>query len=614
LRAASFSGIPVDTLVRAFCFVGRKTEMHFRLRPVLPGPGDEFLLELAVAGRTAELAAKDLVSVEEFVSAVLANRLAGREHLESRALLSRRRRPEFRPRQRLQSTRRHRGMQTYFVAGTCGRIAALCTYFTALLFAADPALTIYNQNFAVIRETIPLDLKAGNNTVRFSGATAQVEPDSVILRDATGRQAVLVVEQNYRNDPVSQELLLSLNEGKTIEFSVRNPDGTNRIVSGRIVRSGYGARIQAASRVQQYQPNPPGMAPGGTGQPIIEVGGKLQFTLPGQPIFPALGDDTILKPALDWILYSAQPARFDAELSYVSGGMTWSSDYNIVAPETGDTLDLVGWVTLDNQSGKQFDHAHIKLMAGDVNKVPPHNQPAVFQSGAGLGGVQMAPTQVTEKTFEDYHLYALPQPTTIHDRETKQVEFLRASGIQSKRLYIYDGARFSQNYGYQDLRQIQQYGTESNPHVWVMREFANGDANHLGVPLPKGRVRFYRRDQDGQVEFTGENSIEHTPTDEIVRVYTGNAFDITGERRQTRFQAQMQPGGWLDESFEIKLRNHKKEAATVRVVEHLYRWSNWVVTQESAGHRQVDSKTIEYEITLQPDEERALTYTAHYTW
>jgi hypothetical protein len=508
-------------------------------------------------------------------------------------------------------------MKTLCVTSTCGRLAALCTCLTALVLGADPALTIYNQNFAVIRETLPLDLKAGNNTVRFSGATAHVEPDSVILRDPAGRRAVQVLEQNYRNDPVSQERLLNLYEGKTIEFSVRNPDGTNRIVNGKIVRSGYVPHYEAMNRNSaQYQANQMVMASpaGGLGQPIIEVDGKLQFSLPGQPLFPALSDDTILKPAFDWILYSVQPARFDAELSYVSGGMNWSSDYNIIAPETGDTLELVGWVTLDNQSGKQFDHARIKLMAGDVNKVQPQNQP-MFRAQAGMGGGVMGAPQVEEKAFEDYHLYTLPLPTTIHDRETKQVEFLRASGIQSKRLYIYDGARFDRNYGgYQDVRQNQQYGTLSNPHVWVMREFANSDANHLGVPLPQGRVRFYRRDGDGQVEFTGENQIDHTPKDETVSVYTGNAFDITGERRQTKFQSQMQPGGFLDESFEIKLRNHKKEAATVRVVEHLYRWMNWVVTQESATHRQKDSKTIEYEVTLQPDEERTLTYTAHYTW
>ena len=507
-------------------------------------------------------------------------------------------------------------MKSYCVPRGRGRITSLCAFFAASAIAADPALTIYNQNFAVVRETLPLDLKAGNNPVRFTGTTAQAEPDSVILRDPTGRQAVQILEQNYRNDPVSQERLLNLYEGKTIEFAVKGENGNTTIVSGRIVRSGYVPHYQAMNYYgPQYQANQMTLTAGGAGQPVIEIGGKLQFTLPGLPIFPALGDDTILKPALDWIIYSAQPARFDAELSYVSGGMTWSADYNIVAPETGDTLDLVGWVTLDNQSGKQFDHAHIKLMAGDVNKVQPQATRAAFSINGNMGAIRGAPPQVTEQTFEDYHLYSLPEATTIHDRETKQVEFLRAAGIQSKRLYIYDGAQFDPNFaGYQDVRSIQQYGTQSNPHVWVMREFVNSTANHLGVPLPKGRVRFYRHDQDGQMEFTGENQIDHTPKDETVRVYTGNAFDISGERRQIKFQSQMQPGGWADESFEIKLRNHKKEAATVRVVEHLYRWSNWVITQESAAHRQTDSRTIEYEVILQPDEERSITYTAHYTW
>src|SRR5664279_4876341 len=349
-------------------------------------------------------------------------------------------------------------MQTYRVIGTCGRLAALCAGFTALAWAADPALTIYNQNFAVIRETLPLDLKAGNNTVRFSGATAHVEPDSVIVRDPAGRRAVQVLEQNYRNDPVSQERLLNLYEGKTIEFSMRNQDGSTSIVTGKIVRSGYVPHYEAMNRYgMQYQANQMAMAApaGGTGQPIIEVGGKLQFSLPGQPIFPALADDTILKPAFDWILFSGAAAKFDAELSYVSGGMSWSSDYNIVAPETGDTLELVGWVTLDNQSGKQFDHARIKLMAGEVSKVQPEYRDMIsfYRADGTHLGTPMGPPEVTEKAFEDYHLYTLPLATTIHDRETKQVEFLHASAIQSKRLYVYDGARFDRGYGgYPDAR------------------------------------------------------------------------------------------------------------------------------------------------------------------
>ncbi len=493
--------------------------------------------------------------------------------------------------------------------------AVLSAGFPLLCLGADPALTIYNQNFAVIRQTLPLDLKAGNNTVRFSGVTAQVEPDSVILRDPTGKNAVRVMEQNYLNDPVSQGRLLDLFEGKTIEFSVRNPDGSNRIVMGKIVRSGYVPHYNAMNRYgARYSMNQMAMASGGAGQPIIEMDGKLQFELPGQPIFPSLGDGAILNPTLDWMLYSAQPARFEAELSYVSGGMTWSADYNIVAPENGDTLDLTGWVTLDNQSGKQFDRARIKLMAGEVNKIQPANQTMAYASGGYRGYPSQPAPQVTEKSFDDYHLYTLPQPTTLRDRETKQVEFLRASGVRSKRIYVYDGWQVDQNYGNRDVRQIQQYGTNSNPLVWVMREFANNEANHLGVPLPKGRLRFYRRDQDGQLEFIGENQISHTPKDETVRVYTGSAFDITGERTQTRYQYQVQSPAFVDESFEIKLRNHKKEAVTVRVVEHLYRWSNWAITKESMPHRQTDSKTMEYEVTLQPNEEKTIAYTAHYTW
>lgn len=227
----------------------------------------------------------------------------------------------------------------------------LCASVTLVARAADPALTIYNQEFAVVRETLPLDLNAGSNTIRFSGATAHLEPDSVILRDPTGKHALVILEQNYRADPISQELLLNLYEGKTIEFTVHSQDGSTRVVSGKIVRSGYVPHYQAMQRYgSQYQYAQMAAAGGGNGQPIIEVDGKLQFSLPGEPVFPALGDDTILKPALDWIIHSGLAAKFDAELSYVTGGMSWSADYNVVAPETGDLLDLVGRTQLEDLS------------------------------------------------------------------------------------------------------------------------------------------------------------------------------------------------------------------------------------------------------------------------
>ena len=485
----------------------------------------------------------------------------------------------------------------------------------AVCFAADetpaPLLTIYNQNFAVVRQDIPLDLKAGITSVRITDITMHLEPDSVILRDPAGKHPVQVLEQNYRADPVSESLLLSFYEGKTIDFLVQRGE-KQEVVPGKIIRSGYVPQsFMVMNRYGQQ-----GYAQGSE-QPIIEIEGKVRFGLPGTPIFPALTDDTVLKPTLQWLLTSDKPGPLRAEFSYVTGGLTWEADYNIVAPEKGNAVDLVGWVTMDNQSGKAFENARIKLMAGDVNKIQQGQGYAAMGASEAVvvnGRMQLP---VTEKAFDEYHLYTLARPTTLHDRETKQVEFVRAANVLTKQVYIYDGAKIDagryNGWNLETIRTNAEYGTESNPKIWVMREFSNSEGNHLGMPLPKGRVRFYRRNDDGQVEFTGENVIDHTPRDETLRIYTGNAFDLTGERRRTDFKSDNR-GQKLDETFEIKVRNHKKEAVDVRVVEHLYRWTNWDVTVHSDAFKKTDSKTIEFPVTIAPDEEKIITYTAHYTW
>jgi len=505
------------------------------------------------------------------------------------------------------------------------RTISLLTLLVAVAAAAQtvadqPALTIYNQQFAVVRHVLPLDLKNGANHVEVTDITTHLEPDSVILRPLDDKQKLQILEQNYRNDPISQELLLSLFEGKTIDFQTVTQDGTKKVVQGKIVRSGYVPHYNAYSQYgQQYAYQQQAYMQAGSGQPLIEVDGKLQFSLPGQPLFPALADDTRLKPTLSWELASDKPGKSQAEFSYVTGGMTWEADYNVVAPPKGNVLDLVGWVTLDNQSGKTFTNAKVKLMAGDVNKI----QPAIPMAGAvtvnaGLGGAfSLGTPPVTERTFDEYHLYTLSRPTTLHDRETKQVEFVRADGIQSKSVYVYDGLKVDwqryQGWQMENFRGDSGFGTQWNPKVWVMQEFKNSQANHLGMPLPKGRVRFYRRDEDGQLEFTGENTIDHTPENETLRLYTGSAFDIVGERHRTDYRIDNSRND-LDESFEIQLRNHKKEPVEVRVVEHLYRWNTWEIRLASDEYKKKDSQTIEFTVTVPADGEKTVKYLAHYTW
>jgi hypothetical protein len=493
-------------------------------------------------------------------------------------------------------------------------ISVFCVFLLPA-WAAEPQLTIYNQNFAVVRLLIPLNLKPGENRVQFTDTTAYLEPTSVILRDPSGTHDLRILEQNYRADPVSSPLLLSLNEGKTLDFLVQHGDKTE-VVQGKIIRSGYlPTPPQIWNPYNGWQGAPPPSL-----EPIVEVDGKLRMGLPGTPVFPSLPDDAILKPTLSWVLETDKPGEMNAEFSYVTSQMTWNADYNLVAPEQGDVLDMVGWVSIQNLSGKAFDNARIKLMAGEVNKLQPGQYNAMDSFRRAFGRAMAGPVaqpQVTQKPFEEYHLYELHRPTTLHDQETKQVEFLRAAGIKSQRIYVYDGAKIDQaqyqGWNFDSIRQNREYGTQSNPDVWVMREFVNSEANHLGIPLPAGRLRFYRQDTDGQLEFTGENEIKHTPRDETIRAFTGSAFDLKGERRQTDYHIDFN-SRWVDESFEIKLRNHKKESAVVRVVEHLYRGMGWEIVERSSTFLKTDAQTIEFQVQVPPDGEKTVTYKAHYTW
>jgi hypothetical protein len=445
-------------------------------------------------------------------------------------------------------------------------------------FAADPALTIYNGGYAVVRETLPIDLKSGLNQVSFAGATAQVEADSVILRDIAGKAEFQILEQSYRNDPVSQAMLMSLFEGKTLEFVRREANKPDSVIIGKVVRSGY---VPSGNYVE----------------PIIEVDGKLQFLLPGSPIFPSLGTDNILKPTLNWKLNSASSGKINAEVAYLSRGFTWEASYNLVATDQSDLLDVVGWVTMNNQSGMTFADAKLKLMAGDVHRVVEAGIQPFGGVSAMAANIVMADKVVTEKSFDEFHLYTLGNPVTLRDKETKQVEFVRATGVKAARVYVYDGADRDGDAG----------------KVQVYREFKNSEANKLGLALPKGKVRFYSQDGDRQLEFVGENQIDHTPKNETIRVLVGNSFDLVGERRLVS-QTENSAERIATQTIEVKVRNRKKEPAEIRVVEHANRGGNWTLTSQSQPHAKKDATTFEFRVPLQPDEEKVITYAIRYTW
>ncbi len=455
-----------------------------------------------------------------------------------------------------------------------------------------PSLTLYNDNFAVVRDIISLEVKKGINPLDYQDITQFLEPDSVVLRPQNAKIKLKVLEQNYLSEPINQALLLKHYEGKTIEFEVVN-GGDRTIISGKVIRSGHAS-------------------PGSASKPMIESEGKVRFGLPGTPLFPPLQSDALLKPSLQWLIDSDYSGKVNAELAYLTSGLGWKADYNVIARSDSKTMDLNGWVTFQNQSGKSFKDAKIKLLAGDVNKIQAASPR--FKA-ASLVYEDARSSEVQQKDFDEYHLYTIGRKLDLQHGETKQVEFVNATGIESKTLYKYDGSTLGANFQNTSthLRTDPNFGLTSNKDVAIVREFKNTKTNGLGIPLPKGRVRFYQQDADQQLEFLGENSISHTPNNETISLYTGNAFDIKGERTRIDFEVDSR-GHWVSETFAVTLTNQKKIPVVVTVIEHLYRWVNWDITESSDKYEQQDSDTITFNMPVKPEEKKTLKYTVKYTW
>jgi hypothetical protein len=518
------------------------------------------------------------------------------------------------------------------------RLFLVALVFTPLLAAQQPAdstanpaaaLTIYNENFAVARTTINLDLHPGLNEVSTNQVTTQLEPDSVILRDpaadASVKPSFRIVEQNYDAAVVTQDWLLQKFEGKTIQFEVPPspaPGGAEppeRFIEGKIIRAPL---PQVQNQYGDYEPPT---------QPLIEVNGQMEFELPGTPLFPASTDGLMLKPTLRWQIDSDREQKLAAEFAYITGGLNWEATYNVVtgngesageadgsSAASEEKADVIGWVTITNHSGAEFPAARIKLMAGDVAKIQPEARDRfVLTAPVAMGAISGGIGQVTQKPFDDFHLYDLHRTVTLQNGETKQVQFLEANGVTLKRSYVYDGADLDRerryNFGGQFIQQ-QNYGLDaSNTKVQIMEEIKNSEDNHLGVPLPAGRIRLYRRDADGQMEFVGENVINHTPVEDTIKISTGSAFDIKGSRRQTDFYID-NGRRTLDEFFEIKVTNQKSDPVTVSVLEHLYRGDNWEILEKSTDYTKLDSHTIEFPVQVPAKGDATVTYKVRYTW
>lgn len=475
-------------------------------------------------------------------------------------------------------------------------LLAGCWIATAV--RAETEVTIYAGSFAVVRENLPLDLRAGVNQVRFANVTEKVDHGTVVLRDLSGKSALQILEQTYHSAAAGMVMALATYEGQTLDFQVKEGDKTS-IVRGKVIRAG--SDTEGASNMSSSAP-----------LPIIEVDGKIQFRLPGTPVFPHLPPDMILKPDLVWKISVPAPAKLGADLTYLTEGLSWSADYNAVLNENGSITSLKGFISVANQTGRSFDQARVQVVAGDVDRQRPADAERVIVTGSAVPVERNPGPYTQEKYFDEYHAYSLKEPVTLHDAETKQVGFMQAENVVATRSYVYEGGNSSENVREDAALLGPALASISPTRVSIECDFKNDKASKLGLPLPRGRWHFFRLEESQRLDFIGDAGLQDIPENEEVRARMGNAFDLVGERRQTKFNYD-ETKHTVEESFEIKLRNHRRQPVEIRVIEHPFRWHEWNLTAQSDHMVESNKTEIEFHVPVKPGEARVVTYTILYS-
>ncbi len=435
-------------------------------------------------------------------------------------------------------------------------------------------ITVYNSNLGLVRETRRLTLPQGQVALRFADVTAQIRPETVHLSSVTTPASLRILEQNYQYDLLNPAKLLDKFVGKEITLVLRHYQ----------------------NNTETFEPVQATLLSNNGGQ-VWRINGQIVInpTNISEMRFPDLPKNLVATPTLVWDLENRQSGSQTVEASYLTAGMNWRADYVLVVNADDTKGDLQGWVTLTNNSGATFEDARLQLVAGEVNRVSEERNYAL--AGAMQRKAMDSVSEFQEQGFFEYHLYTLQRPTSIRDNETKQVSLLEAAGFDVKKEFVLNG----QHYYYTNYNNPGQSIKEK---VGVYVQFRNAQQNKLGMPLPAGTIRLYKKDDKGNQQFIGEDKIDHTPKDEDVRVKVGDAFDIVGERKQTDYKVIAR--NVYEYAYEIKIRNHKDGPITVVVNEPI--GGDWEMLSSTFEAKKTAAFAAQFNVPVAKDGEATLSY------
>jgi hypothetical protein len=432
------------------------------------------------------------------------------------------------------------------------------------------AITVYNDGTGLIKDTRQIELPRAEFDLIFMDVASMIDPTSVHFVNNTNPDSLAILEQNYEYDLVSTAVLYQAHIDSHIV--VQTDDG--RTIDGTLLAYDGSLVIQTDTGVNIVN-NPVGVT------------------------FDDLPQGLITRPTLRWSLISDRELDSECEMSYLTTGLGWSANYVAVVGENDDTLDLSGWVTINNTSGTAYNNAELKLVAGEVHRVPKYDEYAdgaiMYDRTAGYGGG----AGFQEESFFEYHLYTLQQPATVLNNQQKQLNLLEGAGIDVEKVFIFDPG-----YDYYSA------GDTAQGDIEVRLKFMNSEDNGLGIPIPAGTIRVYKEDSSGSLQFIGEDSVDHTPKDEEIEILMGNAFDIVGER-VVKDRREIRYDTW-EYDVEVTIRNHKTEDVEIVYWDHV--WGDWEVRQSSHEYSQKDASTVEFVVPVESDGETVLTYTIRRSW
>jgi len=429
----------------------------------------------------------------------------------------------------------------------------------------DLSLTIYNNDRVFVHEIRHTRIPPGRQRLIYQNVPSSLITASVV--PGFKGPSVTLYSQNYVYDLVNLPAMLKKSVGRSVSFY---PNGKNPPLSKGVLLSAQNpviVREQKSGRI-------------------------IALEKPTQVVFPSVPPNMITRPSLIWNIETAEGGDLTVDLKYLGTGIRWKSDYVLDLRSKEKSMDLVGWITVDNRSGVSYPDARITCLAGEVHTAAtPRKNRVLYKAMAEA----VAAPEVKEEAFSGYHIYKIPFRETIADKEQKQIRFLekRSVGYES--------------YGRAQVASFPRKGVQKLRFLNTLR-FANTRANGMGIPLPAGIVRMYSTDNEGQTHFIGESRLGNIPPNEPVTLTIGTLFDATGEKRTTKYVARE---GYRNVVSTYTLNNRGKTPLTLKVEERIPTFGGTVRLKSSCkgpcSVKKISAFVREFTVKLPPQKSYSFT-------